>query len=106
MKYKNSLSVGELPVFTPQISVYTTSIRGSLIGILTNAPNGSAPYTYGSFSISALANSVSLGSGYLAADLQLNADHSHSVVSNSIGGNQFHNNIPPFCSAYIWIRTS
>lgn len=93
-----------MPIFTPQISVYTTSIRGSLIGILTNAPNGSAPYTYGSFSISALANSVSLGSGYLAADLQLNADHTHSAVANSIGGNQVHNNMSPFISTYIWKR--
>lgn len=39
-------------------------------------------------------------------NVTLNATHSHTVIINSTGSNQAHNNLPPYIAIYIWKRTA
>lgn len=105
-EHQHQLTVGELPSHSHEIVINTLAIRGQMGQLLTNAPNGSYPATSGIVSTTRLLNNVSLGSGYLSADYQFIADHSHAAVIGNIGSSQPHNNFQPYLVVYIWKRVS
>lgn len=48
---------------------------------------------------------MSFGAGTQAVIIN-NENHGYRIVTSNTGGNQAHNNLQPFITCYVWIRTA
>ena len=99
----HQLTVGELPVHSHEAN---TDIA-NLVGTISYVSQGGGES--GIFTRNSTWNTKIVATGYSddwGRNVTLNATHSHTVIINSTGSNQPHNNLPPYIAIYIWKRTA
>ena len=100
MKYKISLSVGELPKFTPKASTNNVNIWGETDLYFWDTNNAKGVFK----SYSSNNSNASEKGGAKYGHIDFNSNHTHSITVNEIGGDIPHNNVSPYKAAYVWIR--
>lgn len=101
------MTVGELPEFTPSGNISNTNIYGEIRAFIqyrdaaaTGAFSNKLENEQSKFSMS------TNGDSWVSKTAYFNHTHNHTLTMNKIGSNQYHNNIPPYVSAYVWLRIS
>ena len=83
----------------------------NLTGVLTPY---AANQTDATFSTSGIVSNTAIngknventGNSTNAKTINFNASHGHTITVNSTGGGNAHNNIQPYVSVFIWLRTA
>ena len=104
MKYKISLSVGEIPAHKHTASTNSINQHGQASWM-----QGGKDFSFsGVFADTIKVQGANVGNGDSTGVWKFifDSNHSHSVTINNTGSGNSHNNLSPYLSLYIWQRIS
>ena len=96
---KHTLTTGELPAHTHAGTTSTASLTGTLY----TSSNGGAS---GIASSTEINKKGALNDSDPYCQININASHSHTFITNATGGGSAHNIMQPYLTVYRWKRTA
>ena len=107
-EYNHQLTVGEIACHTHTASSSSAGNHKHRSGVAIKINHGDTPAYSTEGYESGSASDYAMYAGDSANALSVTSttgSHSHTVTINNTGGEQAHNNIPPYVSIYVWRRT-
>lgn len=96
---EHTITVDELPTHSHNATTSTNGAHSHQIGT-----DKDVSYSAGGACWSV--HNTSSGAAYVNGYTSSSGNHSHTLTTDDVGGNLPHNNMPPFISVYMWVRTS
>lgn len=93
-----TLSINEIPSHSHSGTTAGAGEHSHLLGGNTSSVASGSSY--------ARPRGYSSGVRQTTYDTNVAGNHTHTFSTNSVGGNQSHNNMPPYLAVYVWKRTA